>query len=298
MHLSEILNCQTEFYQKIKTFKMTLKKVLNKSQLQFHQAFDGMKAINMFARDYLIEPFLAFTEYHMNNQVFGPHPHAGISVMTYILPDSIESFINRDSNGNFNIIEPGGLHVTQAGSGIHHDEFPKNKGNDAHGLQIWINHSNANRMVEPKAIPVKASEVKEFITEDYKVRLIHGKFEGQKSNYQMVTDVTLLHIYVNPEKSIVLNAEEMAFVYVLNGIGKIENTEIEAHNMITFETIGDQIEIKAGETGLQLMFGTGMPLKEQITYGGSFVMTTPEQMFETQQKARNGQMGHLERYNY
>ena len=277
---------------------MTLKKVLNKTQLQFQQAFAGMKAINMFARDYPIEPFLAFTEYYMNNQVFGPHPHAGISVMTYMLPDSLESFINRDSNGNFNIIEPGGLHITQAGSGIHHDEFPKNKGTDAHGLQIWINHSNKNRMVGPKAIPVKADEVKEFITEDYKVRLIHGKFEGQKSTYQMVTDVTLLHIYINPEKSIVLNAEEMAFIFVLNGTGKIENTEIEAHNMVTIETIGDQIEIKAGATGLQFMFGTGVPLKEQITYGGSFVMTTPEQMFETQQKARNGELGHLERYNY
>lgn len=294
----QILNYQIEFYQKIKIFKMTQKKVLKRTQLQFQQAFDGMKAINIFASNYPIEPFLVFTEYYMNNQVFEPHPHAGISVMTYMLPDSQESFIKRDSNGNFNIIEPGGLHITQAGSGIHHDEFPKNKGTDAHGLQIWINHSNKNRMVEPKAIPVKASEVTEFITNDYKVRLIHGNFQGKKSSYQMVTDVTLLHIYINLEKSIVLNAEEMAFIFVLNGTGEIENSTIQEHTMITFETIGDQIEIKAGATGLQFRFGTGEPLKEQITYGGSFVMTTPEQMFQTQQKARNGQMGHLERYNY
>jgi quercetin 2,3-dioxygenase len=277
---------------------MTIKKVVKNTPLHFNQDFPGLKGITMFARDYPIEPFLVFTEYYMDNQVFGPHPHAGISVMTYMLPDSQESFINRDSDGNFNIIEPGGLHITQAGSGIHHDEFPKVKGVETHGFQIWINHSNKNRMVKPKAIPVKASEVAEFISDDYKVRLIHGKFNGNASSYQMVTDVTLLHVFINPEKSMILNAEEMAFVFVLNGNGEIENTKIQAHNMISLDTVGNQVAIKAGSSGLQFMFGTAIPLKEQITYGGSFVMTTPEQMFETQQRARRGEMGKLEHYQY
>ncbi len=277
---------------------MTTKKVTNKTVLQFSKVNSALKGINIFATDYPIEPFLVFTEYYMSDQVFGPHPHAGISVMTYMLPDSKESFINRDSNGNFNVLEPGGLHITQAGSGVHHDEFPRVKGIETHGFQIWINHSFENRMVEPKAIPVKASEVAEFISDDYKVRLIHGKFNDNVSNYQMVTDVTLLHVFLNPESTIVLNAEEMAFVFVLNGNGEIDTTTIEAHNMISFDTIGNSLEIKAGNAGMQFMFGTGMPLKEQITYGGSFVMTTPEQMTVTQQKAQRGEMGHLERYHY
>jgi quercetin 2,3-dioxygenase len=265
---------------------MKTKKVIKNTPLQFNQDFPGLKGITATAIDYNIEPFLVFTEYYMSKQVFGPHSHAGVSVMTYMLPDSKESFINRDSLGNFNLVEPGGLHITQSGRGMHHDEFPRIENVETHGFQIWINHSEKNRWVEPKAIPVKAKEVKEFKTDDYKVRLIHGKFDNEKSNYQMVTDATLLHIYLEPNKTITLNADEMAFAFIINGSGNTDNSEFANHGIINFDTIGNQVEITAGENGLEFMFGTGEPLNEQITYGGSFVMTTTEQMQETQLRAR------------
>jgi quercetin 2,3-dioxygenase len=277
---------------------MLTKKVIKNTPLQFKQDFPGLKGITTFASEYSIEPFLVFTEYYMSKQVFGPHPHAGVSVMTYLLPDSQESFINRDSLGNFNTIEPGGLHITQSGSGMHHDEFPKNENSEAHGFQIWINHSEQNRMVEPKAIPVAASEVKEFTTNDYKVRLIHGKFNQEKSNYQMITNVTLLHVYLQPNKTIVLNAEEMAFAFILNGNGNSDNQEFANHGIINFDTIGNQVEITAGNDGLEFMFGTGQPLNEPITYGGPFVMTTEEQMHQTRLRLGKGLMGTLEKYQY
>lgn len=277
---------------------MKTKKVIKNTPLQFNQDFLGLKGITATARDYNIEPFLVFTEYYMSKQVFEPHPHAGVSVMTYMLPDSEESFINRDSLGNFNVVEPGGLHITQSGSGMHHDEFPRIENAETHGFQIWINHSEKNRWVEPKAIPVAANEVKEFKTDDYKVRLIHGKFDNEKSNYQMVTDVTLLHIYLQPNKTITLNADEMAFAFILNGSGNTDNSEFANHGIINFDTIGNQVVITAGENGLEFMFGTGEPLNEQIIYGGPFVMTTTEQMQETQLRARRGEMGKLEHYKY
>lgn len=113
-----------------------LKKISKQTPLSFKPAFKGLKGVDIMARDYPIEPFLVFTEYLMDAPVFGPHPHAGVSVMTYMLPDSKESFINRDSFGDFSEIEPGGLHITQAGKGIQHDEFPKVMGVETHGFQI------------------------------------------------------------------------------------------------------------------------------------------------------------------
>lgn len=277
---------------------MSTKKVIKNTPLQFKQDFPGLKGITTFASEYTIEPFLVFTEYYMTKQVFGPHPHAGVSVMTYMLPDSKESFINRDSLGNFNIVEPGGLHITQSGSGVHHDEFPRIENVETHGFQIWINHSENNRWVEPKAIPVAANEVKEFKTNEYKVRLIHGKFNGEKSNYQMVTDVTLLHVYLQPNKTIILNADEMAFAFILNGSGISDLNEFANHGIVNFDTMGNQVEITAGEHGLEFMFGTGQPLNEPIVYGGPFVMTTPEQMHETRLRLGKGLMGKLDHYQY
>ncbi|MBK9492768.1 MAG: hypothetical protein IPO07_31320 [Haliscomenobacter sp.] len=49
----------------------------------------------------------------------------------------------------------------------------------------------------------------------------------------------------------------------------------------------------ADSAGFEFLFGTGTPLNEPITYGGPFVMTTPEQMAETKLRFANGEMGRL-----
>lgn len=273
------------------------KKIEKKSDLQFKQAFPGLKGVDIMAHSYPIEPFLVFTEYYMDKPVFGPHPHAGISVMTYMLPDSPQSFINRDSQGDFSYIEPGGTHIMQAGSGMLHDEFPKVTGIPTHGFQIWINHADKNRLVAPKSMHAGANEVPEVITSDYKVRVVHGSFSGKTPEYKMVTDVTLLHIYLKPNKTITLEAQPMAFVYVIRGKGSSEGEQIQQQSLVNYSLSGNEISINANEEGLELMFATGTPHNEPITYGGPFVMTTREQMMATQLRYQNGEMGSLEPYN-
>jgi quercetin 2,3-dioxygenase len=269
------------------------KAVIQNTRLAFKLTFPGLKSIDMFASKYPIEPFLVFTEYLMDKPIFGPHPHAGISVMTYMLPVSKNSFINRDSFGDFSEIEPGGLHISQAGRGLQHDEFPKITDIEAHGFQIWINHADKDRLVEPKAIHAKADDIIEVFTDDYKLRIVHGEFDMQRSQYQMVTDVNLLHVYLNAGKSITLYAKEMAFIYVISGNGEVNDNDIYEKSMVNFSTEGNQIEVFGGENGIEFMFGSGVPHHEQITYGGPFVMTTPEQMADTKRRYGRGEMGEL-----
>jgi quercetin 2,3-dioxygenase len=273
---------------------MQIQKTISKqTALQIEPAFPGLKGANMFASEYPIEPVLVFTEYFMDAPVFGPHPHAGVSVMTYMLPDSKDGFINRDSLGDHSIIEPGGLHITQAGIGMLHDEFPQKTGVETHGFQIWINHSDANRMVQPKGMHLNSDEIPEIITGEYKLRVIHGTFNQTSSPLQMVTPVNMYHVFLHPNKTIILDAEEMAFVYVLNGAGKIADATIGLRHIINFNEAGNAVTINAGETGVAFMYTTATPLKEQITYGGPFVMTTPEQMAETKRRYGKGEMGVL-----
>lgn len=248
------------------------------------------------AHTYPIEPFLVFTEFLMDKPVFGPHPHAGISVMTYILPDSKESFINRDSRGDFSFIEPGGMHIMQAGSGMLHDEFPKVSGNTAHGFQIWINHADKDRFVNPTSMHASAAEVPEKITDHYKVRVVHGEFEGVSPAYKLVTAVNLLHVFLKPGRSITLPAQPMAFAYGLQGQGTSETETIQAQTLINYTLDGDKVTITASEQGFEFMFATGTPHNEPITYGGPFVMTTSEQMEKTQQRYARGEMGKLDPY--
>lgn len=272
------------------------KTIAKKTDLRFKQAFPGLKGVDIMASTYPIEPFLVFTEFLMEKPIFGPHPHAGISVMTYMLPDSKEGFINRDSQGDFSYIEPGGMHIMQAGSGMHHDEFPKISGIETHGFQIWVNHADKDRLVQPKSMHASSSEIPEKITEDYKVRIVHGEWEGLRPNYQMVTSVNLLHVFLEPHKSINLNAMPMAFVYGLHGQGKTEGELIQSQTIVNYSLEGDSVNISALEAGFEFMFASGIPHNETITYGGPFVMTTREQMAETQKRYANGEMGKLEPY--
>jgi quercetin 2,3-dioxygenase len=281
---------------KSQTLYASNKTVIKKSDLKFTKDFPGLQGVNIMARNYPIEPYLVFTEFLMDRPVFGPHPHAGVSVMTYMLPDSKGSFINRDSQGDFSFIEPGGMHIMQAGSGMLHDEFPKSTGTETHGFQIWINHADKNRFTTPKSMHANANEIPEVVTEDYTVRIIHGAFAGKSTTYQMVTPVNLFHVFLQPNKSISLDAFPMAFTYGLKGKGKTENETIHGQTLINYALQGDKVVISSLEEGLEFMFATGTPHNEQITYGGPFVMTTPEQMAETQRRYANGEMGKLESY--
>jgi quercetin 2,3-dioxygenase len=273
-----------------------MRKVAKKTALSFTDDFPGLSGVNIMERAYPIEPFLVFTEFRMDRPVFGPHPHAGISVLTYMLPDSKTGFINRDSQGDHSIMEPGGLHITQAGRGIHHDEFPEKTGVAAHGFQIWINHADKDRFAEPKAMHAAAAEVPEVETDAYRVRIVHGSFEDKMPTYKMLTAVTLLHVFLHPGKSIVLPAETMAFTYGLSGSGESDKTSFSAQNLLNYDTNSGSVEVRAGENGCEFMFGTGAPLGEQIMYGGPFVATTPEQMAEMRRRNGRGEMGTLAPY--
>lgn len=272
------------------------KAVFQKNELRFKQAFPGLKGVDIMAHAYPIEPFLVFTEFYMDKPVFGPHPHAGVSVMTYMLPDSKQGFINRDSQGDFSYIEPGGMHIMQAGSGMHHDEFPKKPGIETHGFQIWINHADKDRFVPPTSMHAAAHEVPEVNTAAFTLRVVHGAFEGIAPSYSTVTPVHLFHVFLKPNSSITLHALPMAFVYGLSGRGESEGEAIGPQTLLNYALDGETAVLHAGEEGLEFMYATGTPHNEPITYGGPFVMTTPAQMAETQRRYARGEMGVLEPY--
>lgn len=270
------------------------KTVVQRTEFEFQPAAPGLRAVDIAAREFPVEPILVFTEFHMSRPVFGPHPHAGISVMTYLLPDSAQGFVNRDSLGDRSDIEPGGLHVLRAGRGMFHDEYPRVPGIDAHGFQIWINHREGDRWAEPGSFHAPAAAIDEVHAADFKVRILHGAFGGQRAASRLPTELDLFHVFLRAGGAIELPAREMAFVYGLRGTGAIGTTGAKAQTLVTFGPDGDRVRVAAGADGFDFMFASAMPLREPIVYGGPFVMTTAEQMRATRQRLAAGAMGRLE----
>lgn len=261
--------------------------------LAFRQNAPGFRSVDIFTYEHDIEPFLVFTEYHMDRSIFGPHPHAGVSVMTYMLPDSPGAFLNRDSLGDRSVIEPGGIHVTQAGRGLHHDEVPTAPGTDCHGFQIWINHADRDRLVAPAAFHAKPSEVPEWNEGGVHLRVIQGHFGGLKSPITLVTSTLLFHVRLAPHASVALEAREMTFAYLMGGELLADGQTVAAKALARFGPEGDVATLRAGAAGAELMYASGTPHREPIVYGGPFVMTTQEQMHQTRLRLGRGEMGQL-----
>lgn len=270
------------------------KKVQLISAKTFVQNAPGFLSVDNFAHEIPIEPYLVFTEFHMSRHIFGPHPHAGVSVMTYMLPQSEGAFINRDSRGDYSIIEPGGIHVTQAGSGIKHDEVPEVDGTDCHGFQIWINHADKDRFVEPKAYHAFAKDIQQYEDADKKVRIIQGQYKNCTAPFELLTKVVLLDVVLAPGKSIELEALPAAFIYVIDGKGTTAGEAVETSNLVVYETAGDTVEITAGDSALHFLFACGIPHNEPIVYGGPYVATTTEQLSIIKKRYGQGEMGVLE----
>jgi quercetin 2,3-dioxygenase len=271
-----------------------MEKLIKKtSKQQFKHNAVGFRSVDMFHSEMNIEPFLVFTEFYMDRPIFGPHPHAGVSVMTYMMPDSKGVFLNRDSRGDHSIIEAGGIHVTQAGSGVYHDEVPTVIGTDCHGFQIWINHADKDRWVAPKAYHALASEVPEYKTDNILLRVIQGSYEGVSSFIELVTKTSLFDVKLGTNTTINFPAQEMAFIYMISGTIAIDNQEIGNNTMVNFQEEGNTITVHTGNSEANFMYASGIPHHEPIVYGGPFVMTTEEQMRETRKRLGRGKMGVL-----
>jgi len=69
---------------------------------------------------------------------FGTHPHENYEIFSYVVRGILK---HRDSLGNSELIERGGVQFTSAGSGIEHSEYNGSDKDVVHFLQVWIEPS-------------------------------------------------------------------------------------------------------------------------------------------------------------
>jgi redox-sensitive bicupin YhaK (pirin superfamily) len=254
---------------------------------------------NLFDQLGSLDPFINLDDFHMPQPFFPPHPHAGFSVMTYIFEDSEGAFINRDSLGDHSRIEPGGLHWTQAGRGVQHEEIPEQPGQDCHGLQMWVNHSDRDRHVAPRAWNLDAHEIPEACPNTgARVRVLVGEAFGLRAPFEPVTPITLLDVHLEPGVSLQLPAptDRMALALVIRGAGSFgrDRMRLETHAAATFNRDDDTLEVQAGPDGLEVLIGTGKPYNEEFVFGGPFVGSTQQDVLEARARFQRGEMGLLE----
>lgn len=242
-----------------------------------------------------MDPFLIVSHFDMKGPVFPPHPHAGFAVMTYILPESETGFMNQDSTGFSNVIAPGELHLTVAGSGLQHEETNVVEGKLALGFQIWIDLPDAHRQDAPSAFHLKAPEVPVVTADGQTARVLAGASHGATSPVTIPTAFRLIDVTLDAGATFeqVLTSTETAYLHVLSGTATVGDETARAQTALFTQPGGTDLVVKAGADGARFMLFTGEPLEQEPVFGGAFVAGSAEELSGFKRAFAAGKMGHL-----
>ncbi|NOT58951.1 MAG: pirin family protein [Acidobacteria bacterium] len=172
-----------------------------------------------------LDPVIGIDHFHMRAPVFPPHPHAGFSAVTYLFEDGEGEFVNRDSLGHQLLAKPGAVIWTLAGSGIIHEEFPKERGKLSHGLQVFVKLAASEETQSPRLLFVDGPDVPVFEREGVRVRVIAGEAGEVRGKIEPPGGITFLEVRLDPgaEFEQALPPDRNALVYVIEGSVAVGN---------------------------------------------------------------------------
>lgn len=284
---------------------MNERSVLSTANLPRQSRTDGFKVafLHPEAVGGGFDPFLQIDAFALATPVFKPHPHAGFSAVTYILPESPGGFINRDSLGGRLRIGPGSLHWTAAGSGLLHEEVPDHLGIAAVGLQMFIDLPMMLKEAPPQWLHLEEKEVPRVRTEGAEIRAVVGESNGIVSPVRSPTPgVRLIDVTLQPGGRFeqALQRGENANLYVLQGGAKSgrDRQQLVAFDLAATDPDGTSLIVHAGPDGARFVLFGGIPLRQPIVAQGPFVMSDQEQMRRAMRNYASGQMGRLDPNHY
>lgn len=240
----------------------------------------------------LIDPFIVLSLFDMKGPVFPPHPHAGFTVATYIFPESEIGFWNQDTLGNVNRIAPGAMQLTVAGSGAMHEETVTRSGRSARGLQIWIDHAEADREVAPRGIHLAEVDVPIARRDGLTRRVLIGASAGAASPVDAPVTATLVDVDLAPGA---VWREDIAeghtgFAIVRSGVVQTAGGVAIAGSAVFG---ADSVLCLTAREAARATFFGGRPLRHPIFPAGPFVASDQAQARAFRARYGAGGMGQL-----
>lgn len=153
-----------------------------------------------------------------------PHPHIGLSTLTYLFEGSI---MHKDSVGTEIEIKPGQVNWMTAGKGIVHSErtpqYLRQSDKILHGLQIWVALPKDLEQMKPEFHHADADELPLWENEGVQFKLIAGEAFGKKSPIPVYSPMYLLELKSTATTTVKIGEHLFgeSGIYILEG--SIEN---------------------------------------------------------------------------
>jgi len=249
-----------------------------------------------FAQRQMVGPFIFFD--HMGpvdlprelprNVDVRPHPHIGLSTITYLFDGEI---MHRDSLGSEQAIRPGEVNWMTAGRGITHSERferARAEGGKLHGIQAWAALPLEDEETEPSFSHHAGDDLPTYEGGGLWARLVAGEAFGAKAKVRTHSPMFYVHWQLAAGGKGQLLAEywERA-AYVVSGAVEVDGRRYDAGRMLVFAP-GQDIVITAQRPATVMLLG-GEPVGERFIQW-NFVASSKQRLEQAKNDWRAGRM--------
>lgn len=244
----------------------------------------------------MVGPFIFFD--HMGPKVFAaglprdvdvrPHPHIGLSTLTYLFQGEI---MHRDSVGSVQPIEPGEVNWMTAGSGITHSERferARREGGPLDGIQAWVALPDGFEECDPSFQHIDRAGLPALSDGGVEGHLIAGAAFGLASAVPVHSPLFYLHwiLPAGAKAAIPVDYPERA-AYVSSGLIEVDGTQFKPGQMIVFRA-GTSPVVTAPIPSVVMALG-GEPVGPRFI-DWNFVSSSKERIEQAKADWRAGRM--------
>lgn len=248
-----------------------------------------------FAKRRMVGPFVFFD--HMGPLEIGPgphenldvrpHPHIGLSTVTYLFSGEV---MHRDSVGSIQPIRLREVNWMTAGSGITHSErFEKaqEQGDRLHGIQAWVALPAADEETAPSFSHHAGGELPQWREGGVHGQLIAGSAYGLTAAAKTHSPLFYAHLDLDAGAvAEIPGGHPERAAYVALGAVEIGGSRFEAGQMAILGP--DASSLRAAKPSTVMLLG-GEPLGERFLYW-NFVSSSRERLAQAAEDWKAGRM--------
>ena len=207
-----------------------------------------------------------------------PHPHINLATVTYLFEGAIE---HRDSLGTRQVIEPGGVNLMTAGSGIVHSERSpaavRPDGPTLYGMQTWLALPDDQEEIDPAFEHVDGEALPLVEGDGVSARVLMGTLWGKTAGVTEHSQTIYADIMLGAGSSIPIDAgaDERA-VLATEGIAELDGQKLDLFTLYLLAP-GQAMKLKA-ETPARVMLLGGEAFATKRHVWWNFVSSSRERI--------------------
>lgn len=215
-----------------------------------------------------------------------PHPHIGLSTVTYLFSGEI---VHRDSVGSEQTIRPGEVNWMVAGRGITHSERferARREGDRLHGIQAWVALPLPDEETDPAFSHHAGDELPVWHESGVRGRLIAGAAFGLRAKVPIHSPLFYAHLDMDTGAAAAVPVQPERALYIAAGAVEIGGRRHAAGDMLVLAPGPESVV--ALEPSIVMLLG-GESLGERFLYW-NFVSSSKARIEAAKADWRAGRM--------